>query len=244
MQPVKPELDLLINALEKEQRLLKKMIRQAAAEYDHLIVYYHSEALLDLNRRLRVLYSFKDPNFEQKEDLKRQIKHWRSADFMEKWRPELRERMQKRNEEKAVELEKQFQQLIDMPLYQSYPQTKFIDEAIVALYERRCRYFRLIMGEDDYYNLELTFRIQKKTLIVTLKGINYEDEPDFIIEGRIPQPLKAAGFIFIAEQNKYMRTFNIIDTSSIPEVKKWLAKFVIEDSWFYWPGRTMTLKYK
>ena len=61
MQPIKPDLDLLIGALEKEQRSLKKMIGQAAAEHDHLIVYYHSEALLDLNRQLGVLYSFKEP---------------------------------------------------------------------------------------------------------------------------------------------------------------------------------------
>ena len=244
MKPAKPDLDLLINALEKEQRSLKKMIREAAAQHDNLVVYYHSEALLDVNRRLRVFYSFKDPYFEQKEDLKRQIKHWRSGYYMEKMRPELRERMQKRNEEKAMELEKQLQQLIDIPQLQSLPKTHFIDEALVALFEKRCRSFQLVMGEKDDLHLRITFRIRKKTLTVTLKGINYEDEADFIVEGRIPQPLKAAGFVYNEAQNKYARTFNFADAASIPEVKKWLAKFVIEDSWFYWPGRTLTLKYK
>jgi hypothetical protein len=244
MQPTKSDLDLLISALEKEQHSLKKMIRQAAAEHDNLIVYYHSEALLDLNRHLRVLYSFKDSYFEQKEDLKRQIKAWRSGYYMEKLTPELRDRMQKRNEEKAMELEKQLQQLIDIPQSQSLPQTHFIDEALAALYEKRCRTFQLLMGEEDDLHLRITFRIRKKTLTVTLKGINYEDEADFIVEGRIPQPLKAAGFIYNEEQNTYTRTFNFADARDTPEVKKWLAKFIIEDSWFYWPGRTMTLKYK
>ncbi|MFI5138495.1 MAG: hypothetical protein ACHQIM_11775 [Sphingobacteriales bacterium] len=244
MSTTKSDLDILISALEKEQRSLKKMIQQAKSEYDNIIVYYHSEALLDLNRRLRVLYSFKDPYFVQKEDLKRRIKQWRSGDFMEKLRPELRERMQKRNEDKAVELEKQLQRLLDLPLSQCYPRTQFIDEALGALYEKRCRSFQLITGEEDDLHLRITFRIRKKILTVTLKGINYEDEPDFIFEGRIPQPLKAAGFIHNEAQNKYTRTFYITDPSGIPEVKKWLAKFIIEDSWFYWPGRTMTLKYK
>ncbi len=222
------------------------MIREAKSEHDNLIVYYHSEALLGLNRRLGVLYSFKDPYFEQKEDLKRQIKFWRSGDFLKKWQPQLRERMEERNEEQAKELEKQLQQLVDLPPLRYYPQTQFIDEALVALYKKRCRSFRLIMGEEDDDHLQFTFRLQKKILTVTLKGINYEDndEPDFILEGRTPQPLKAAGFVFNAGQNKYTRTFNVIDTSDIPMVKKWLAQFIIEDSWFYWPGRTMTLKYK
>ena len=244
MPSANSDIDMLISALEKEQRSLKKMIRQAAAEHDNLIVYYHSEALLDLNRHLSVFYSFIDPYFEQKEDLKRQIKHWRSGDFMEKWRPELRERMEKRNEEKAAELEKQLQRLIDIPQSQSYPKTQFIDEALMALYKKRCRSFQLLMGEEDDLHLRLTFRIRKKILMVTLKGINHEDDADFIFEGRIPQPLKAAGFIYDEAQNKYNRTFDFADAGDIPDVKKWLAKFVIEDSWFYWPGRTMTLKYK
>ncbi len=244
MPSVKSDLDILISALEKEKRELKKMIRQARSEYDNLIVYYHSEALLDLDRRLRVFYSFKDPYFEQKEDLKRRIKHWRRGDFMEKWSPQLRERMGKWNDEKVKELEMQLQQLIDLPAVQSYPQTHFIDEAFLALYEKRCRSFQLVMGEEDDLHLRLTFRIQKKTLTVTLKGISYEDEPDFIVEGRIPQPLKAAGFEYFEGQGKYKRTFAFAGAGDIPGVKKWLAKFIIEDSWFYWPGKKMTLKYK
>jgi hypothetical protein len=244
MSQAKTDLDILISVLEKEKRELKKMIRQAKSEYDNLIVYYHSEALLDLDRRLRVLYSFKDRYFEQKEDIKRRIKLLRSGYFMEKWRPQLRERMEKRIEDEAVELEKQLQRLVDMPQSPSYPQTQFVDEALVALYKKRCRSFQLLMGEEDDLHLRITFCIRKKILTVTLNGINYEDDSDFILDGRIPQPLKAAGFIYNEEQNKYTRTFNITDTSDIPEVKKWLAKFVIEDSWFYWPGRIMTLKYK
>jgi hypothetical protein len=244
MQPAKPDLDLLISALEKEQHSLKKMIRQAVAERDNFIVYYHSEALLDLDRQLRVLYSFKDPRFEQKEDLKRQIKVWRSGEFMEKMRPQLRERMEKRNEEKALALEKQLQRLIDQPQLQSHPQTKFIDEALLALHEKRCRSFRLVMGEDDDLQLILSFHINRKTLTVKLKGINYEDKSDFIFEGRIPQPLKAAGFIFNEKQRKYTRTFDVANLHDIHKIKKWLAKFIIEDSWFYWPGRVVTLMYK
>jgi hypothetical protein len=244
MQPVKPDLDLLISALEKERRSLKKMIRQAAAELDHLIVYYHSEALDDLNRRLRVLYSFKDPYFEQKEDIKRRIKFWRSGDFMEKLSPRLRERMEKRNEEKAVELEKELQELFNAPQLQPLPDTKFIDEALLALYEKRCRSFRLTLGEEDDYHITLVFKTRKNTLVIQLKGMLFNDEPDFVFEGRTPQPLRAAGFIYDPDRKTHTRTFDFDGQQTIPEIKKWLTKFVIEDSWYYWPGRTMKLEYK
>jgi len=45
---VKPQPDLLITYLEAERRSLKRMIKEAAPEGDNLIVYYHSEALHQL----------------------------------------------------------------------------------------------------------------------------------------------------------------------------------------------------
>jgi len=244
MQPVKPSLDLLISALEKEQRSLKKMIRQAAAEHDNLIIYYHSEALLDLNRKLDILYSFKDPLYHKKEDLKRQIGFWRKGGFNGKMQPEVRARMIKYNEEKALGLEKQLQQLIDAPQLQPSPDTQFIDEALLALYEKRRRSFRLILGDDDDYHITLVFKTRKNTLAIQLKGMLFDDEPDFVFEGRTPQPLLAAGFIYDPELKTHTRTFDGIGQQTIPEIKKWLTKFVIEDSWYYWPGRTMKLEYK
>jgi len=244
MQPVKPDLDLLISALEKEQRLLKKMIRHAATEHDNLIVYYHSEALLDLNRRLDVLYSFKDPLYHKKEDLKRQIGLWRKRGFIKKTRPDVQARMIKYNEERAQALERQLQQLIDAPQPRPLPDTQIIDEALLALYEKRCRSFRLTLGEGDDYHIILVFKTRKNTLVIQLKGMLFDDEPDFVFEGRIPQPLRGAGFIFDPDRKTYTRTFDFKVHQTIPEIKKWLTKFVIEDSWYYWPGRTMMLKYK
>jgi len=243
MQPVKPDLDLLIGALEKEQRSLKKMIREAVAEYDHLIVYYHSEALDDLNRRLDVLYSFKDPLFHQKEDLKRKISLWRKGGLIKKMWREGQELVKKLNEERALELEKQLQQLMDAP-HRPSPDTQFINEALLALYKKRFRSFQLTLGEEDDYHITLVFKTRKKTLIVQLKGMLFNDEPDFVFEGRTPQPFLAAGFIYDPQRKAYIRTFDVTWHQTIPEIKTWLTKFVIEDSWYYWPGRTMKLKYQ
>ena len=81
MEPVKPKLDLIIAHLEAERKSLKRMIKEANAEHDNLIVYYHSEALLELNRQLDVLYNFRDPHYNRKEQLKQQIGFWRKNEF-------------------------------------------------------------------------------------------------------------------------------------------------------------------
>jgi hypothetical protein len=245
MQPVKPDLLLLIRELEKEQRTLKKMVRQAAAEADNLIVYYHSEALLDINRRLHVLCSFNDPLFQQKEELKRQIGLFRKGDFFKKMRPELRGRMKSRYEQKALELEKQLQQLMDRPLLPE-PGTRFIDEALSALYEKRCRSFQLKFGDDDDKESQtvLTFKIKRNALAVYLKGQSGSEQPDFVFDGRIPKPLLAAGFVYDEQRKTFTRTFDLAGYQTLPEIKKWLGKFIIEDCWYYWPGRKMALVYK
>lgn len=187
MQPVNPDLQLLIRELEKEQRALKKMVRQAGAELDNLIVYYHSEALLNLNQRLDVLYSLQDPLYQQKEDLKRQIDFRKKVVFIKKMNPRLRQFVTNRNEERALDLEKELQRLIDQPVTIP-PDTRFIDEALLALYDKRCRSFQLKFGDDNEkeYQTTLTFRVKRNKLEVKLKGHSNMEEPDFVLDGRIP----------------------------------------------------------
>jgi hypothetical protein len=244
MQPVNPDLQLLIRELEKEQRSLKKMIREASAEFDSIIVYYHSEALLNLNRRLDVLYSFRDPWYEKKKVLKRQISGWRKGNFIKKMRPEARGWMKKRCEEKALALEKQLQQLMDITSPPPLPGTHFIDAALLALYEKRCSSFRLILGEVDDGHIALVFKIKKNTLVIDLKGQVNGEEPDFIFEGRIPRPLLAAGFVYDPKPDSYTRTFDFAGYQATLDIKKWLAKFIIDDTMHYWSGGKMTLIYK
>ena len=169
---------------------------------------------------------------------------WRKGSFIKKMRPEVRDRIAKRYEERALKLEKQLLQLMDVTQFPPSPDTQFIDEALLALYEKRCRSFLLLLGEDDDNPIALVFKTRKNTLMIQLKGMLFGEEPDFVFEGRIPKPLLAAGFIYDPERKTSTRTFDFNGTQTIPEIKKWLTKFVVEDSWYYWPGRMMTLKYK
>ena len=244
MKPIKPDLDLIIQRLEAEAKTLKRMIKYAAAEHDNLIVYYHSEALLELNRKLAVFYGFRDPDFEKKEDLKRQINFLKKHDNFKKSSPQMREWVKKRFAQKAEVLEKDLQQLIGLPPAAPKSGTLFFDDAMLALYQKRCRKFQLLLGDKDDDGLMLTFQIKKKILTIELSTELCGEDPDFVFENRVPQPLKAAGFTYGPERRKYIRTFDITGFNNTHEVKKWLAKFIIDDSRYYWPGRKMTMIYK
>jgi hypothetical protein len=244
MEPVKPKLDLVIAHLEAERKALKRMIREANAEHDSLIVYYHSEALLDLNRRINVLYNFRDPYFNQKEELIRQINFWRKNEFTKQFKPQIREFVKKRNEEKAKELEKDLQKLINKPPAPIAAGGKKFEKALFDLYDEQYTSFEILLGEDDYNKFSLIFRIKRKLLTIELKGDFYNDDPDFVFDNRVPQPIKAAGFKYDERRKRYICTFDIAGFNNVNEIKIWFAKFIIEDSWHYWPGGTMQLEYK
>src|SRR5665213_1050513 len=107
MDQIKPELDLLIKELETERRSLKRMIKAAISEGDHLIVYYHSEALNLLNSRLNVLYNLRDPLYLQKQDLERRIKFINNMDFikpLKKQKQWMKDWLEKQTTELKAEL--------------------------------------------------------------------------------------------------------------------------------------------
>jgi len=244
MEPDKSQLELLIKYFEAEKRNLKRMIKDAAAEMDNLLVYYHSEALLDIESRLRVLYSFRDPDYVKKEDLKRKINFLTTNKFIKRMSPAFREFNIKRNKEEVETLKKRLYQLNQAKVVQDLTSSTKIEHALFLLYDEKYRAFKISLGEDLGYIMELIFRIRENILIIELNGQIGDTDPDFVFEDRIPQPLKAAGFEYDPLSEKYIRTLDISGLANLKEIKMWLAKLIIEDSWFYSPGGTMRLEYE
>jgi len=135
------------------------------------------------------------------------------------------------------------QQLMDASQLGPPHETQFINDALLALYEKRCRSFQLVLGEDEYQHLSLVFKRRKSLLTVQLKA-PVDEEPDFVFDNRIPQPIKAAGFIYDLQRKRFERTFNFSQPEKVQEIKIWLAKFITDDMRMYWPGQKMMLKYK
>jgi hypothetical protein len=240
MKPVKPELDLLVDELEKERRSLKKMIRDAASEHDNLIVYYLSEALLDLNRQMNVLYCFKDPLYKRKEELKRRIGFLKNMPYLEMSK-QLRVSVKEYYAKDIAEMEAELKKLNDQP-NAVYKKTQYIDDALFALYEKRCKSFKLIIWADN--NTALHFKIKKKQLIITLNNKSDFWEADFIVHDRAQDSLKGMGFKFDEQRKMYFYTYEMTGFNNASPIKMWLSHFLVDYWHLYGSAGSVTLVYQ
>jgi hypothetical protein len=242
MDQTKSDLALLIKELETQRRSLKSMIKAAASEGDHLIVYYQSEALSQLNSRLDVLYTFSDPLHMRKQELERQIKSINNMKFIkpqkgrEKW---FKDRIAKKTFELKVELKR----LSEKPIKDNFIETQLIDEALFALYERRYKSFKLIIWEDEDNNTALLFKIKKNLLIITLTYTLDFGEDDFVLANRFHDPLKGMGFKFDELREMYFYTYDMTSFNDAGYLKKWLSHFLIDYCHLYGPTQTIRLTY-
>ena len=240
MTPVKSKLDLVIAHLEAERKALKRMIKEATAEHDNLIVYYHSEALLDLDRRLEILYNFKDPDYNRKKELNRRIDFIKKMSFSE-FREPIRNRMKQRNAERILEFEEDLQKLIDKPA-KLRDDTQIIDDALFALVKKQCKSFKLMIDDEENFGLHLVKK--KNLLVITLVGLPFDEEPDFVMIGRSPRKLEGLGFQIDTKRNKCFRTFELEGLENFPIIKQWLARFMIDFCGLSGQGNNIHIVYK
>ena len=239
MKPVKTDLELLIRHLEAESRQLKRMIKEAAAEHDNLIAYYHSEALLELNRRLNILYNFRDPYYDQKNELIRQIEYIKKMSFSE-FSDRIRGFMKEKYAGRVTEFENKLLKLNEEPA-KTYFDTKIIDNALTALYNKQHKWLKLFVNYEEKFGLR--FSIKKNELIITLLGSFDYEEPDFVMDSRVPRKLEGLGFQLDNKQNKYVKTFTFRTIDDIPAIKQWITRFVIDFCWMWGSASKVQLVY-
>jgi hypothetical protein len=216
------------------------MIREASAEKDNLIVYYHSEALLQLESRLHVLYIFKDPLYQRREELRRRI------DTMEKWplskySKTLRPFAKKRNKQRVTELQDELQKLMLQPPA-TINETQIIDEALFALYEKRYEWFKLLVNYEE--NFGLHFKLNNNLLVITLIGPIWNEEPDFVFDNRTSNILKGLGFRLDIENNRHFHIVDITRFKDANPIKQWLSRFFIDYCRIYGSAQNIHLAYK
>jgi hypothetical protein len=241
MEPVANKLNLIITHLEAERKSLKRMIKEASSEGDNLIVYYHQEALAKLESHLDVFYSFRDPDYHKKNSLKRYIlylKKYKESKIGKNFRDYLKQSTQNRINKTMTEL----QNLIDNPTTKSYSQTSHLDHALLELFEKKIKSFKLVINEE--VGFVLVFKMKKKILFIEFDIKIEFYEQDFILNERIPNPLKGFSFELNQERKKYIRTLNFDSTNEIPQIKIWLSHFLIDFCGIYFSSEGVKLVYK
>lgn len=229
MELVKPDLNLLIKHLEAERRSLNRMIKRAETDGDHLIVYHHKQALGQLDSHLDTLRCIKDPLHFRKLDLMWRIDYLKQLN-LKGGSKDFKIYLNKKNLNAIGELKEQLKDLNARELPESYKETDHIGEALIALYEKRNRYFKLDLWNDE--NSTLVFRIKRKLLHVSFNLENmiteWDEEPEMWLADRKPDIFRAVGFQFDAKGKKYICTHTMAGSEDIRAVKMWLSHFLLD----------------
>jgi hypothetical protein len=215
---MKQDLDLIISALEAEKRSLQKMMKNSISEYDYLIAYYHSEALIQLNNRLSILHSFKDPFYNQREELKRQKKYLRQKpEYIKDKRlwDSIKTRHLKEIEKRVSELESQ--ESIIIPFHDNQE----IDDMLFALIEGKMSGFQIAINL--YEEIIIAFTVNNNFLLITINMYS-PDDPDFVYDNRLPNPLQGLGFEFDENSNAFVYRYNLTSFKEALDIKILLAR--------------------
>jgi hypothetical protein len=216
------------------------MIREASAEKDNLIVYYHSEALLQLESRLHVLYVFRDPLYQRKEELRWRIDTMKKLP-LSKYSKTLRPFAKKYNDKRIAETQDDLQKLTHRPPV-THSETQIIDDALFALYEKRYKCFKLLVNYEKGFGLH--FKLRRNLLIITLFGRMWDNEPDFIFDNRTSNVLKGIGFQFDVKRNKYFYSVDISGFKDAKAIKQLLSRFFIDYCRIYGSAQNIHLVYR
>ena len=241
MEPFANKLNLIIAHLEAERKSLKRMIKEASFEGDNLIVYYHQKALAQLDNHLDVLYSFIDPDYRKKNSLEQYILDLKNY-YESKIDRNLRDYLKRSTQNLINKTKTELQNLIDNPTTKSYSQTSHLELALLELFEKKIRSFKLVINEE--VGFVLVFKMKRKILFIEIDIKVEFYERDFILYERTPNPLKGFGFELNQERIKYIRTLNFDSTNEIPQIKIWLSHFLIDFCSIYFSSEGVKLVFQ
>ncbi|TDO28048.1 hypothetical protein BC659_0106 [Sediminibacterium goheungense] len=219
---VDSQLSLLISIYEEEKAQLQKDIEVYLSEKEYLMAHYKSEALYEVNRRLRKLHNLEDPLYDQKDSLQRRLKRVQKQresetdpymkDLLERWVREGQEELGK---------------LHQVPIEQtpsSVPQT-FFDETLERLLKKEIKNLKLVLSQQQ--NLILQFSYTKNTLNITMPDIHEHLKKWVFYEDQLTI-LKSLGFQLSASGNRLTLSLTGDKTEILSQVKVILCKIIFE----------------
>jgi len=237
---MKSDLDLIIETLTAEKIALEEAVENAVSEFDYLIAHYHHEALIELDNKLRVLRSFKDPLHQQKAELKRRKIFLSKRDMPPGVHQEAWELMSAKwnerfkNEEQAIEE-------LEQSANRYFTDNQLIDDALFNLYEGIYKGFNISIDERDEFVLKFE-NTSGQLLISTEKDI-VRYEPNYIIDNRISAHLQGLGFMFDYDKGEYVYKYNFTYFKDATPIKILLSRLIFDLYKLYDINQNCTLVY-
>jgi len=214
------DLEELIAFYELEKRNLQTLIEECVKDMDYQLAEYHFQALCLVNRKLQTLQNFTDPNYDEKEWVKRQISFYQrevansGKDYMQEFYNEKikhfeanlfsLEQLQTKNEKTGVEF----------------------DNLVYDLFEGLISGFTFHLKKEE--NLCLKFTKDNNYLFVSFPPFTEISEYTFDEE----KHLYALGFYMNKEENCYQYKYDLKIFRNVRHIKTLVSRIVFDIFYF------------
>jgi len=216
------DLDLLIESYESEKRFLEHSIKDYINEFEYQFAFFHSEALSQVNSRIRVLNSFKGPLYDEKEKLERMISMMPKIEDYD-----LEKFMRARWEERIKDQENKVDQIGKQKIPGFYDSQE-IDDALFGVFEGKFKKFRLLLNKEDDFYLDFELKESKLlTISIELKSILNSDNI-YSEDDLNDRPFKGLGFKLSEDGNCLVYQYNMAKFKDAGPIKMLLSRIVYD----------------
>lgn len=197
-QPITPlvddQLKTLIALCEEEKARLQILIDEYLKEEEYLLAHYHSNALYDLNKKLRILHNFDDELYDNKESLINKIRYYERL----KNESDLEE-LKSFFFEKYLEAKVKIEKLNQTPKINTSETPAILADIFRKLLDKQVKNVKLTISKKN--NLFLAFNYSAKELKITIPYIK-QHVSKYILDDEQLAILQNLGFVSSSSGSK------------------------------------------
>ncbi|TSD62976.1 hypothetical protein FFF34_018665 [Inquilinus sp. KBS0705] len=218
------DIDKLIELLEEEKFFIEQYIKNNIAELEYLHAHIHAKALTKLNIQLQNLKQLKDPFYNKKTDLERQL------EFYKKWNEDFDSSVDMYFERQIAEITEQLKKLDELDNLPQYDDQK-LDDAIFNIRAGHHNGFILYLNVKD--NLGFTFELTQLDVlsisidVKSVLNVEYFFEDDDEDEGPINK-FKGLEFILNPTGNKLIYKYDMKHFKDAIAIKILLSRIIYD----------------
>jgi hypothetical protein len=216
------DLDLLIELYESEKSFLERCIKDYIDEFEYQFAFFHSEALSQVNSKIRILNSFKGPLYSEKEKLERMISMMPKIEDYD-----LEKFMRARWEERIKDQEGKVDQIGKQKIRRFYDSQE-IDDALFGIFEGKFKKFRLLLNKEDDFYLDFELK-ENHMLIISIELENILNSDNIYREDDLnDSPFKGLGFKLSDDGNYLAYRYNMTRFKDAISIKMLLSRIVYD----------------
>ncbi len=221
---IEEKLKILVSLYESKKNYLKKLVDNAVEEKDFLTAHYYAKAYHHVNEKLRLLYQIDDPLYDQKEFKRDWLQGFKKITKNGSLGVKSYYKKQIKHLEDEIEKLNQISRAV-----KPSENHNVINENLLNLLDKRIKYFRLILKNDD--NFFINFYYKKKNLNLIIPHVKQLINNNVLNDHTI-NPLKNLGFNYTANNTKLILTLTGDNEDMLNKAKETISRIVFEIFYF------------